>query len=109
MIFIPKVVMAAKSGRKYGKNPTTFGNALKLVEALLFLADGKIAVPPDKLKAQFKVEWVSETQLPVSGTVASKPNKRTKTIEKGIKKEGKMADLGRRRILKAIYGRHPAP
>ncbi|GAB4303584.1 MAG: hypothetical protein Fur0025_44910 [Oscillatoriaceae cyanobacterium] len=91
IIFIPKVVMAAKSGRKYGKNPTTFGNVLKLVEALLVLADGKITVPPDKLKAQFKVEWVSETQLWVSGTVTTKPNGRTKTVEKGIKKEDLLA------------------
>jgi len=83
--------MAAKSGRKYGKNPTTFGNALKLVEALLVFADGKIAVPPDKLQAQFQVEWVSDNQLRVSGTVTEKPNGRTKTAAKGIKKEDLLA------------------
>ena len=57
----------------------------------MVLADKKITVPPDKLKAQFKVEWVSETQLRVSGTVTTKPHGRPKTVEKGIKKEDLLA------------------
>lgn len=73
--------------RKYGKNETTLTNVLKLVKALLALADGEIAVPGDKLKAAFKVEWVKENELRVSGKVREKRNNRTQTVEKGITKE----------------------
>ena len=73
--------------RKYGKNETTLTNVLKLVKALLALADGEIAVPGDKLKAAFKVEWVKEDELRVSGKVQEKRNNTTKTFEKGITKE----------------------
>lgn len=73
--------------RKYGKNETTLNNVLKLVKALLALADEEIAVPGDKLKATFKVEWVKENELLVSGKVQEKRNNRTKTVEKGITKE----------------------
>ncbi|MGE5660305.1 MAG: NACHT domain-containing protein [Actinomycetota bacterium] len=73
--------------RKYGKNETTLSNVLKLVEALLALADEEIAVPGDKLKATFKVEWVKEDELLVSGKVQEKRNNRTQTVEKGITKE----------------------
>ncbi|MBD2184045.1 NACHT domain-containing protein [Planktothrix sp. FACHB-1355] len=73
--------------RKYGKNETTLSNVLKLVKALLALADGEIAVPGDKLKATFKVEWVKEDELLVSGKVQQKRNNRTQYVEKGITKE----------------------
>ncbi|MDQ2099199.1 MAG: HEAT repeat domain-containing protein [Tychonema bourrellyi B0820] len=73
--------------RKYGKNATTKNNVLKLVEALLALADGEIAVPGDKLKATFNVEWVKEDELLVSGKVQEKRKNRTQTVEKGITKE----------------------
>ncbi len=82
MNFIQKVAMA----RKYGKNATTKNNVLKLVEALLALADGEIAVPGDKLKATFNVEWVKEDELLVSGKFQQKRNKQTKIVE-GITKE----------------------
>jgi energy-coupling factor transporter ATP-binding protein EcfA2 len=82
MNFIQKVAMA----RKYGKNATTKNNVLKLVEALLALADGEIAVPEDKLKATFNVEWVKEDELLVSGKFQQKRNKQTKIVE-GITKE----------------------
>jgi len=72
--------------RKYGKNATTKNNVLKLVEALLALADGEIAVPGDKLKATFNVEWVKEDELLVSGKFQQKRNKQTKIVE-GITKE----------------------
>jgi energy-coupling factor transporter ATP-binding protein EcfA2 len=77
----------AAMARKYGKNETTLTNVLKLVKALLALADGEIAVPGDKLKAAFKVEWVKENELLVSGKVQEKRNNRTQTVEKGITKE----------------------
>ena len=73
--------------RKYGKNATTKNNVLKLVEALLALADGEISVPGDKLKATFHVEWFKEDELLVSGKVQQKRNNRTQTVEKGITKE----------------------
>jgi HEAT repeat protein/energy-coupling factor transporter ATP-binding protein EcfA2 len=73
--------------RKYGKNETTLSNVLKLVKALLALADEEIAVPGDKLKATFYVEWVKEDELLVSGKVQQKRNNRTQTVEKGITKE----------------------
>ena len=73
--------------RKYGKNDTTLSNVLKLVKALLALADEEIAVPGDKLKATFYVEWVKEDELLVSGKVQQKRNNRTKPDEKGITKE----------------------
>lgn len=83
MIFTQNIAMA----RKYGKNATTKNNVLKLVEALLALADGEIAVPGDKLKATFNVEWVKEDELLVSGKVQEKRKNRTQTVEKGITKE----------------------
>ena len=73
--------------RKYGKNATTKNNVLKLVEALLALADGEIAVPGDKLKATFNVEWVKEDELLVSGKIQEKRNNRTQTVDKGITKD----------------------
>ena len=73
--------------RKYGKNATTKNNVLKLVEALLALADGEIAVPGDKLKATFNVEWVKEDELRVSGKIQQKRNNRTETVDKGITKD----------------------
>ncbi|WP_293352955.1 HEAT repeat domain-containing protein [Microcoleus sp. CAWBG51] len=73
--------------RKYGKNATTKNNVFKLVEALLALADGEIAVPGDKLKATFNVEWVKEDELLVSGKIQQKRNNRTQTVEKGITKD----------------------
>jgi len=76
-----------KPARKYGKNETTLRNVLKLVKALLDLADGKIPVPGDKLKATLKVEWVKEDELLISGKVQPKHNNRTKNFEKGITKE----------------------
>ncbi|UNU18152.1 NACHT domain-containing protein [Microcoleus vaginatus PCC 9802] len=82
MNFIQKVAMA----RKYGKNATTKNNVFKLVEALLALADEEIAVPGDKLKATFNVEWVKEDELLVSGKFQQKRNKQTKIVE-GITKE----------------------
>ncbi len=72
--------------RKYGKNATTKNNVFKLVEALLALADEEIAVPGDKLKATFNVEWVKEDELLVSGKFQQKRNKQTKIVE-GITKE----------------------
>ncbi|WP_445244306.1 HEAT repeat domain-containing protein [Microcoleus sp. OTE_8_concoct_300] len=72
--------------RKYAKNATTKNNVLKLVKALLALADEKIAVPEDKLKATFNVEWVKEDELQVSGKVQQKRHKRTETVDKGITK-----------------------
>ncbi|WP_293336684.1 HEAT repeat domain-containing protein [Microcoleus sp. CAWBG58] len=73
--------------RKYGKNATTKNNVLTLVEALLALADGEIAVPGDKLKATFNVEWVKEDELLVSGKIQQKRNNRTQTVDKGITKD----------------------
>lgn len=73
--------------RKYGKNETTLSNVLKLVKALLALADEEIAVPGDKLKATFEVKWVKEDELLISGKVQQKRNNRTQTVEKGITKE----------------------
>ena len=83
VIFIQKVAMA----RKYAKNATTKNNVLKLVKALLALADGKIAVPEDKLKATFNVEWVKEDELRVSGNIQQKRHNRTETVDKGITKD----------------------
>ncbi|MEG4406204.1 HEAT repeat domain-containing protein [Microcoleus sp. MON2_D5] len=84
MNFIQKVAMA----RKYGKNATTKNNVFKLVEALLALADEKIAVPGDKLKATFNLEWVQNgKELRVSGKIQQKCNKQTKIVDKGITKE----------------------
>jgi HEAT repeat protein len=83
IIFIQKVAMA----RKYAKNATTKNNVLKLVKALLALADGKIAVPEDKLKATFNVEWVKEDELLVSGKIQQKRHNRTQTVDKGITKD----------------------
>ncbi|MEG3978333.1 NACHT domain-containing protein, partial [Microcoleus sp. herbarium8] len=83
MNFIQKVAMA----RKYGKNATTKNNVFKLVEALLALADGEIAVPGDKLKATFNVEWVKEDELLVSGKIQQKRNNKTQTVDKGITKD----------------------
>ncbi|TAG05224.1 MAG: NACHT domain-containing protein [Oscillatoriales cyanobacterium] len=83
MNFTQKVAMA----RKYGKNATTKNNVLTLVEALLALADGEIAVPGDKLKATFNVEWVKENELLVSGKIQQKRNNRTQTVDKGITKD----------------------
>jgi GTPase SAR1 family protein len=83
IIFIQKVAMA----RKYAKNATTKNNVLKLVKALLALADGKIAVPEDKLEATFNVEWVKEDELLVSGKVQQKRHNRTQTVDKGITKD----------------------
>jgi len=83
VIFIQKVAMA----RKYAKNATTKNNVLKLVKALLALADGKIAVPGDKLKATFNVEWVKEDELLVSGKIQQKRHNRTQTVDKGITKD----------------------
>ena len=71
-------------GRKYGKNATTKNNVLKLVEALLALADGEIAVPGDKLKATFNVEWVKEDELLVSGKIQEKRNNRTLIVDKDV-------------------------
>ncbi|MEG5018396.1 MULTISPECIES: NACHT domain-containing protein [unclassified Microcoleus] len=85
MNFTQKVAMA----RKYGKNATTKKNVLKLVEALLALADGEIVVPGDKLKATFNLEWVKENELLVSGKVQvqQKRNNRSQTVDKGITKD----------------------
>ena len=81
--FTQNVAMA----RKYGKNATTKKNVLTLVEALLALADGEIAVPGDKLKATFNVEWLQNgKELLVSGKFQQKRNKQTKIIE-GITKD----------------------
>ncbi len=73
--------------RKYGKNATTKNNVLKLVEALLSLADEEVSVPRDKLKATFYLEWIKEDELLVSGKVQQKRNNRIETVEKGITKE----------------------
>lgn len=81
--FIQNVAMA----RKYGKNATTKNNVFKLVEALLALANEEIAVPGDKLKATFNVEWVKENELLVSGKIQQKRNNRTETVDKGITKD----------------------
>jgi len=83
VIFIQKVAMA----RKYAKNATTKNNVLKLVKALLALADGKIAVPEDKLKATFDVRWEKEDELLVSGKIQQKRHNRTQTVDKGITKD----------------------
>ncbi|WP_377473401.1 MAG: NACHT domain-containing protein [Microcoleus anatoxicus] len=86
MNFIQKVAM----GRKYAKNATTKNNVFKLVEALLALANEEIAVPGDKLKATFNVEWgVKEDELRVSGKVQvqQKRNNKTQTVEKGTTKD----------------------
>ncbi|MEC4853764.1 MAG: NACHT domain-containing protein, partial [Jaaginema sp. PMC 1079.18] len=75
-------------GRKYGKNATTKNNVLKLVEVLLTLADEEeVTIPPDKLKVNLQVKWVTENQIEVSGTVQQKRGKRTKIVDKGITKE----------------------
>jgi hypothetical protein len=62
LIFSKNIAMG-----KYRKDEMTLGNALKVVEALLTLADEEITVPGDKLKATFKLEWVKEDELQVSG------------------------------------------
>lgn len=79
--------MAEKKSRKYGKNPTTLSNALKLVEALLALADKEITVTLTRPNAQCEVEWITETQLKVSGKTEQKPKGRAKIVKEGIKKE----------------------
>lgn len=78
-----------KMGRKYGKNATTKNNVLKLVEVLLTLADEEeVTIPPDKLKVNLQVEWVTENQIEVSGTIQQEQRgKRTKTVDKGITKD----------------------
>jgi len=73
--------------RKYGKNTTTKGNVLKLVKALLAIADGEIVVLGDRLKTTPHVGWIKEDELLVSGKIQQKRNNRTQTIEKGITKE----------------------
>jgi len=95
--------MAGKSGqpfkksRNYGESADDLQDRLDFVAALLALADEKITIPPDKLKTAFKLEWVTENELRVSGT-SEQPlsNGRSKRIEKGITKR----ELG---ILLEVY------
>ena len=72
---------------KYRKDKITLGNVLKVVEALLTLADEEISIPGDKLKATFKLEWVKEDELQVSGKVEEKRRNKIQTSEKGITKD----------------------
>lgn len=82
---------AFKKSRNYGESADDLQDRLDFVAALLALADEKIALPPDKLKAQFKLEWVKKSELRVSGTVEQKQrNGQSKPIEKGIYRD----DLG---------------
>ncbi|MEA5467274.1 NACHT domain-containing protein [Spirulina sp. 06S082] len=92
-------VMVGKSGkffkksRNYGESTDDLQDRLDFVASLLALADEKIEISPDKeLKAQFKLEWVKENELRVSGTVEQQKqrNGQRKPIEKGITKK----DLG---------------
>jgi HEAT repeat protein/energy-coupling factor transporter ATP-binding protein EcfA2 len=82
LIFSKNIAMG-----KYRKDKITLGNALKVVEALLILADEEITVPGDKLKATFKLEWVKEDELQVSGTVEQKRKNKIQPVEKGITKD----------------------
>jgi energy-coupling factor transporter ATP-binding protein EcfA2 len=82
LIFSKNIAMG-----KYRKDEMTLGNALKVVEALLTLADEEITVPGDKLKATFKLEWVKEDELQVSGTVEQKRKNKIQPVEKGITKD----------------------
>ncbi|WP_354635317.1 HEAT repeat domain-containing protein [Planktothricoides raciborskii] len=82
LIFSKNVAMG-----KYRKDKITLGNVLKVVEALLTLADEEISIPGDKLKATFKLEWVKEDELRVSGKVEQKLRNKIQTSEKGITKD----------------------
>ncbi len=68
---------------------------------MLALADEEITIPPDPLKAQFKLEWVKEDELRVSGIIEQKQrNGQIKRIEKGITKK----ELG---VLLETYRQKP--
>ncbi len=88
---VGKLGQPFKKSRKYGESADDLLDRLDFVEALLALADEEITLPPDKLKAQFKLEWVKESELRVSGTSEQKQrNGQSKPIEKGIHRD----DLG---------------
>ena len=90
-----------KKSRKYGESAEDLQDRLDFVAALLALADEEITIPPDSLKAQFKLEWVKEDELRVSGIIEQKQrNGQIKRIEKGITKK----DLG---VLLETYRRNP--
>lgn len=80
-----------KKSRNYGESADDLQDRLDLVAALLALADEEITIPSDSLKAQFKLEWVKENELRVSGTIEQKRrNRQSKQTEKGITQD----DLG---------------
>ncbi|MGK7890637.1 MAG: HEAT repeat domain-containing protein [Leptolyngbyaceae cyanobacterium] len=82
---VEKLDQPFKKSRNYGTTPEDLQDRLDLVAALLDLADDKIAIPPDKpLKAQFKLEWVKEDQLQVSGTVEAQQEKGTTKKDLGV-------------------------
>ncbi|MDL5046820.1 NACHT domain-containing protein, partial [Oscillatoria amoena NRMC-F 0135] len=90
-----------KKSRKYGKSAEDLQDRLDFVAALLALADEEITIPPDPLKAQFKLEWVKEDELRVSGILEQKQrNGQIKRIEKGITKK----ELG---VLLETYRQKP--
>ncbi|AFY80902.1 NACHT domain-containing protein [Oscillatoria acuminata] len=82
-----------EKGRNYGESTDDLKDRLDFVAALLALADDEITIPPDKLKAQFKLEWVKTKadELRISGFIEQKQrNGQIKPIEKGIHRD----DLG---------------
>ncbi|OAB57490.1 histidine kinase [Phormidium willei BDU 130791] len=90
-----------KKSRKYGESAEDLQDRLDFVAALLALADEEIAIPPDKHKAQFKLEWVKADELRVSGILEQKQrNGQIKRIEKGITKK----ELG---VLLETYRQKP--
>ncbi len=90
-----------KKSRNYGESAEDLQDRLDFVAALLALADEEITIPPDPLKAQFKLEWVKADELRVSGIIEQKQrNGQIKRIEKGITKK----ELG---VLLETYRQKP--
>lgn len=80
-----------KKSRKYGESAADLHDRLDFVAALLALADEKITVSLASLKAQFKLEWVKEDELRVSGLSERKQrNGQSKQEERGTTQD----DLG---------------
>ncbi|MBD2063339.1 NACHT domain-containing protein [Funiculus sociatus GB2-A5] len=72
--------------RNIGWREPAKSNAIKLLEALLSLADGW-ELDDCELKAAVQVEWVSENKLRVTGKVKQKRGKRETTVEIGTTKK----------------------
>ncbi|MEW6491429.1 MAG: hypothetical protein AB1589_02600, partial [Cyanobacteriota bacterium] len=73
--------------RNFGKGEPHLSNVLRLVKALLLLAENKLKLDDSQIKAAVKVEWVADNKLLVTGEYQEKIRTGKEKLESGTNQQ----------------------